>query len=61
MTHYYGVQGVNNPADGQGIVSVDVASSDRSKPDGLAAGQYRLCSINSAANHQVCGIHKGGL
>ena len=38
-------KGLNNPADGNGILSVEV-------PGGLPAGTYRLASINTAANHQ---------
>lgn len=38
-------QGVNTAADGNGILTVNVA-------DGLPIGNYRLASINAAANHQ---------
>jgi hypothetical protein len=38
-------KGVNGAADADGIVTVSVDK-------GLAAGFYRLCSINTAANHQ---------
>lgn len=38
-------KGVNTPADKDGIVSVDVTN-------GLPAGNYRLASINTGANHQ---------
>ncbi|EJF65144.1 hypothetical protein DICSQDRAFT_98725 [Dichomitus squalens LYAD-421 SS1] len=38
-------KGLNNPADGNGILSVEV-------PGGLPAGTYRIASINTAANHQ---------
>jgi hypothetical protein len=38
-------KGLNAPADGGNLLRADVT-------DGLAAGSYRLCSINTAANHQ---------
>ena len=38
-------KGVNGAQDANGVVSVDVAG-------GLPEGQYRLASINTAANHQ---------
>lgn len=38
-------KGLNLPADGKGELSAPVEK-------GLAAGTYRLCSINAAANHQ---------
>jgi hypothetical protein len=37
-------KGLNAPAEG-GILTADVE-------DGLPAGEYRLCSINSSSNHQ---------
>jgi hypothetical protein len=37
-------KGVNSPPNGNGVVTADVAK-------GLAAGTYRLFSINTAANH----------
>jgi hypothetical protein len=38
-------KGVNSPPNGDGVVTADVAK-------GLAAGTYRLFSINTASNHQ---------
>jgi len=38
-------KGINTPANGQGQVSADVAG-------GLPPGDYRLCTMTSAANHQ---------
>jgi hypothetical protein len=38
-------KGVNAPPNGDGVVTADVAK-------GLAAGTYRLFSINTASNHQ---------
>jgi len=38
-------KGINDASDGQGTLSADL-------PRGLPAGQYRVCSITSAANHQ---------
>lgn len=38
------LQGLNAAAQG-GVLTADVTS-------GLPAGDYRLCSINAAANHQ---------
>ncbi len=38
-------KGLNEVADGDGILSALVAS-------GLPAGFYRMCSINSSTNHQ---------
>ncbi|KAJ3713577.1 hypothetical protein C8R42DRAFT_713133 [Lentinula raphanica] len=44
-------KGVNTAAV-NGAVSVDVTATNTSVPDGLPAGTYRLCSINSSSNHQ---------
>jgi len=38
-------KGINSPADGQGQVSADVTN-------GLPPGDYRVCTMTSAANHQ---------
>ncbi|KAG9249558.1 uncharacterized protein F5Z01DRAFT_494346 [Emericellopsis atlantica] len=38
-------KGINDQGNGQGLLSADVA-------DGLPAGNYRLCSLVAAANHQ---------
>jgi hypothetical protein len=38
-------KGLNDPADGNNILSTNVTA-------GLPAGVYRMCSINTAANHQ---------
>lgn len=38
-------KGINNDGNGQGLLSADV-------PGGLPAGNYRLCSMASSANHQ---------
>jgi hypothetical protein len=38
-------KGINTPQDGSGVATADVTA-------GLPAGDYRLCTINSSANHQ---------
>lgn len=38
-------QGINDPGNGKGLLSVDITA-------GLAAGFYRVCTMNSASNHQ---------
>jgi hypothetical protein len=38
-------KGINDPGNGQGLLSADVIG-------GLPAGNYRICTMTSAANHQ---------
>ncbi|KAK7887718.1 hypothetical protein LTR67_009621 [Exophiala xenobiotica] len=38
-------KGINDDGNGQGLLTADVA-------DGLPAGFYRVCTMNSASNHQ---------
>ena len=44
-TQFAFFKGINDAGDGNGLLSADVAG-------GLPAGNYRLCSMSSAANHQ---------
>jgi len=44
-TQFAFFKGINTPADAQGQVSADVTS-------GLPPGDYRVCTMTSAANHQ---------
>jgi hypothetical protein len=44
-TQFAFFKGLNNPVDGNNILSANLTS-------GLPAGVYRMCSINTAANHQ---------
>ncbi|KAI0542727.1 hypothetical protein GGR58DRAFT_168544 [Xylaria digitata] len=44
-TQFAFFKGINDAGNGQGLLSADVAG-------GLPAGNYRLCSMSSAANHQ---------
>lgn len=38
-------KGINDDGNGQGLLSATVT-------DGLPAGTYRVCTMNSASNHQ---------
>jgi transcription initiation factor TFIID subunit 15 len=38
-------KGINNAGDGNGLLSATV-------PGGLAAGNYRVCTMGSSSNHQ---------
>ena len=44
-TQFVFFKGINTPANGQGLLTADVEG-------GLPAGNYRLCTMASAANHQ---------
>ncbi|KAI0972103.1 hypothetical protein F4678DRAFT_68676 [Xylaria arbuscula] len=44
-TQFAFFKGINDAGNGQGLLSADVAG-------GLPTGNYRLCSMSSAANHQ---------
>ncbi|KAI1181134.1 hypothetical protein F4777DRAFT_573206 [Nemania sp. FL0916] len=44
-TQFAFFKGINDDGNGQGLLAADVAG-------GLPAGNYRLCSMSSAANHQ---------
>lgn len=44
-TNFAFFKGVNTPPNGDGVVTADVSK-------GLAAGTYRLFSINTSSNHQ---------
>lgn len=44
-TQFAFFKGINDAGNGQGLLAADVTG-------GLPAGNYRLCSMSSAANHQ---------